>query len=147
MSDTSILEYNRRLLHVADYLESDALKAHKQNVLRECNFVHLHEGYEMTYVILYHYWVIEKLPELFDEFFYDMEGDVSFETVDDVVDHVSGIYIYFGLETHDSFCALFDAEGNQFPEQFNTKPLDAHSTPKEIAYNIRQFVKSRTTNQ
>lgn len=134
--------YNERLLIFADHLAG--VEYHKSHdLIEEVELVGLADKIRIHYQVKYKHWVLDELPNAFEEWTYhEQTGAASYPGCDPELGAAAAYIDYMRL-SEDEFCHLLDIEGFQQPERFGGKKLDENSSGKDFADNIAALVKHR----
>jgi hypothetical protein len=139
-------KYEIRLLEFAYHL--DELKVDFKPVFIE-SFVEWIGVYARSFTIVcYNPIFYNILPDIFEEWEFgkDEEWSEPIYNFMDSIDNMGvmrGCMVFFNLEPEE-LVHLFDQGGFQNVQEYGGKQLSEASTPKDIAYNIREFVKRRS---
>lgn len=138
-------KHDKRLLVFAEHLSK--LKQLHGNVFEYIELVELEEKVRIHYKVKYNYLLLDELPNVFAEFYYnEINGSPTLKGVNPEEENsIAGVMNYFGLSP-DMFAHLFDVEGYQNTILYGGKELSLTSGPSDFASNIVEFVKWRSEN-
>ncbi len=137
--------FTDRLLKFAKHLET--IKNHPEHGLyKEAELIALAVKARIHYKVVYHPWVFEELPAIFDEWYFaEKYGEPLFEGCTIEEGTVTAVVDFFDL-TLDEFNHLFDVEGLQLPERFGGQHLTFESDGPALAHNIYELVKIKNAD-
>lgn len=131
--------YNERLLSFAHLLNH--LVYIKDGVIHEA-FVEWIGVYTRTYTIIDYNPQFFRMLECFDGWERDKNWNEAMYIEIESAGTLRGCINYFGLDPEE-LVHLFDLGGFQNIEKYGGKQLNNGSSPKDIAYNIIEFVDKR----
>jgi hypothetical protein len=130
-----------RLIKFAEHLNT--IRNFPGELLQEVELVDMNKKVRTHYLIRYNYFIIDELPAVFEEFGFDaITGDPMLEGRSSEEEGPTlSVLEFFGLGAPAEFAHLFDMEGLQDTKIYGGRVLTPESTPKDIAFNMMQFVR------
>jgi hypothetical protein len=138
-------KYNERLIKFAKHLEK-ITNHHEMGLIDTAELIELEENKYTGYKMVYHGWVFDELPLVFDEWYFHHDfghplyegGPIEYGTTGCVAD-------FFGL-SRTELMHLFDLQRSQDTDKYGGLILDFDSEGPELCINIFDLVEFRTKN-
>ena len=135
-------KYNERLLKFAKHIEQ--ITNHPEfGLYKSASLVEVEEKRNVSFLITYHEWVFEELPNVFPEWYYaEKFGQPSCKGYIEEEGTLAAVIDFFDLKMTE-VCHLFDLEGFQDVKRYGGHQLNYYSMGPEISKNIYELVKTR----
>jgi hypothetical protein len=138
-------KYNERLLKFAKHLEK--ITNHPEfGLYKSASLVEIEEKRNVSFLIIYHEWVFEELPNVFTEWSYaEKFGQPSCKGCFEDEGTLAAVTDFFDLKMTE-VCHLFDLDGFQDINRYGGTQLNFDSDGPTISKNIFELVEYRMRN-